>query len=326
MKWKDNYLDKLYYDSGAPGGYSGLNTLMRLIRKDKKRKKQFTQEYVNNWLEKQDVYSRHYPVRKKFERNKMMVYTIDEMWMADLIDVSALKTYNNEYCFILTVIDGLSRFGWAIPLKSKHGNGVATAFEKIFKQGRIPQRLITDAGKEFLNSNVKTLMKKNEVYLSPTTSDEKAFLVERWNRTLKEKMWKYFTAHGTFKYTDQLDNLVAAYNSSVHRSIDMAPIHVTRENFKSVWKHLYGKVWPGYMHGKTTAKFRYNMGDNVRISRVKGLFDKGYLPGFSSEIFTVIKRLPRSPPVYKLAGDDDEPLSGIFYEPELVRVIPQNDA
>jgi hypothetical protein len=278
---------------------------------------------LRNWLEKQDVYSRHFPVRKKFQRGRAIVYTIDEVWMADLIDLSALKSYNNGHVFVLTVVDALSKYAWAVPLRSKHGAGVAGAFEMIFKTGRVPQRLITDAGKEFLNSNVRSVLKKHEVNLTVSTSDEKAFLVERLNRTLKEKMWKYFTAYGTFKYMDKLQDLVTAYNYSIHRSIKMAPADVTQDTFKEAWKNLYGKEWPGYTHGKVSAHYRFNVGDNVRVSRIKGKFDKGYLPGFSSEIFTVIKKIPRSPPVYNLAGDDDVPLEGIFYEPELVRVIPE---
>ena len=206
-KLKDVYLDKIYYNVANEGGFSGVGALMRVIRKNKKMAKLVSQDYVRNWLSKQDVYSRHFRVRKKFARNKMIVYTIDEMWMADLIDVSALKTYNGGNCFILTVVDALSKFAWAIPLKSKHGIAVSNAFEKIFTSRRVPARLITDAGKEFLNSNVKALMKKYEVHMYTSTSDHKAFLVERWNRTLKEKMWKYFTAVGTFKYADKLHRL-----------------------------------------------------------------------------------------------------------------------
>ena len=321
---KDAFLDRLYYNCSKPGGFSGINAFMRVIRKDKKMGLSFSENYVKKWMEKQDVYSRHHPVRKRFPRNRMKVYTIDEVWMADLIDMSALNTFNGGNNFILTVIDALSKFAWAVVLPSKHALGVAAAFEKIFKSGRVPMRLITDRGKEFLNTSVKSLLKKHDIQLTPSTSDHKAFLVERWNRTLKEKMWKYFTAFGTFKYLDRLDNFVAAYNNSYHRSIKMTPTSVTPDTFKKAWRNLYGLDWPGYQPDKKTPVFRYQNGDNVRVSRIKGPFDKGYLPGFTAEIFTIVKRIPRCPPVYKLVDDDDEPLDGIFYEPELVRVNPKN--
>ena len=120
-------------------------------------------------------------------------------------------------------------------------------------------------------------------------------------------------------------DLVSAYNKAWHSAIRMAPTDVTDDTFKQAWWNLYGKKWPGYQHGKTNVRFNYNIGDNVRVSRVRGVFDKGYRPGFTEEIFTVIQRIPRTPPVYKLAGDDDEPIDAVFYEPEMVRVIPKQN-
>jgi len=104
--------------------------------------------------------------------------------------------------YLLTVIDIFSEYGWIVPLKNKTGLEVASALEKVFKE-RKPDKLWVDKGKEFYNSHVQNL-----VTLYSTENTEKTSIVERWNRTMKEKMFKYFTANSTRKYVDILDKLV----------------------------------------------------------------------------------------------------------------------
>ena len=68
------------------------------------------------------------------------------------MDVQALKKNDDGYRFLLTVIDVLSKYAWVVPLKDKTGKSLVDAFDTISKKnGRIPERLETDAGKEFLN-------------------------------------------------------------------------------------------------------------------------------------------------------------------------------
>ena len=72
-------------------------------------------------------------------------------------------------------------------------------------------------------------------------------------------------------------------------------------------------------------KYKFKIGDQVRISKIKRKFEKGYLPNLSKEIFTVSMQIPRNPPVYKLKDYDGEELKGTFYEKELQKVIKCND-
>lgn len=67
------------------------------------------------------------------------------------------------------------------------------------------------------------------------------------------------------------------------------------------------------------------MGDQVRISKIKRKFEKGYLPNFSKEIFTVSKQIPRDQHVYKLKDYDGEELKGTFYDQELQKAIKPDD-
>ena len=132
--------------------------------------------------------------------------------------MTAFKNYNDGYTFLLLVIDMFSKYGWIIPLKDKKGITVAKELEELFKE-RKPDKLWTDRGTEFYNENVKDL-----VELYSTENEEKSSIVERWIRTMKEKIWKYFTDNNTYKYIDVLPDLVEYYNNTVHSSTKLTPI------------------------------------------------------------------------------------------------------
>ena len=124
-------------------------------------------------------------------------------------------------------------------------------------------------------------------------------------------MYRYFTAKNTLRYIDVLPKLVSSYNKTYHRSIKMAPIQVTKKNEAKVWDILYGE------DKQKRVRCKFAVGDRVRISKVKRMFEKSYLPNFTEEISTIYKRMTRRAPVYKLKDDAGEILEGTFYEPEL---------
>ena len=224
------------------------------------------------------------------------------------------------YRYLLVCIDVFSKFVWVIPLKTKTGPALVTAFKKILESGRKPQKIQTDQGTEFFNKHFKDLMKEEEIQLYNTYNETKASVVERVIRTLKTRMRRYFTAKKTMRYIDVLQDLVDSYNKSKHRSIQKKPINVTQKNEREVWHTLYGE-----REKKEPVKYKFEIGDQVRISKMKRTFEKGYLPNFSKEIFTVSQQIPRRPPVYKLKDYDQEELSGTFYNEELQKVIKEDD-
>ena len=140
--------------------------------------------------------------------------------------------------------------------------------------------------------------------------------MERFNRTLKERMYRAFTANNSYEYVTLLPDLVDSYNDSVHRSIGLAPSQVSWKNDAQVWKRLYG--------GKRTKTktFALKVVDWVRLSKARRTFKKGYLPGWTEEVFRIrSRRLDRiQVPVYKLKEYDDTWVQGTFYEPELQKV------
>ena len=108
---------------------------------------------------------------------------------------------------------------------------------RIYQQAspRRPLRVQTDQGKEFYNRGVQAWFKKQGTHHFSTYGDSKASVVERWHRTLKQRMYRYFTAHNTLRYVDVLQPLIHTYNHAYHRSIGLAPHQVTFRNESEVW-------------------------------------------------------------------------------------------
>ena len=132
------------------------------------------------------------------------------------------------------------------PLKDKTGVALVKAFETILKQGRRhPNRLQTDRGKEFYNRTFQRWLDEQGIQHFSTEGDAKASVVERFNRTSKERLYRYFTAANKLKFDDVLPELVQGYNATRHRRIGMAPQDVTWDNEEAVWKRLYGPRWKG---------------------------------------------------------------------------------
>ena len=82
-------------------------------------------------------------------------------------------------------------------------------------------------------------MKEHNIRFFTTHNKTKASIVERFNRTLKGKMWKYFTANNTLRYIDILQKLIKSYNHSRHHSIGMRPVDVNKKNENVVCQSLY---------------------------------------------------------------------------------------
>jgi transposase InsO family protein len=314
----DSYLSSVYYDAKRSGGFGGVDRLYRDAKREGKFK--ITRRQIKEWLMKQDTYTLHKPVRRNFRRNRVIVGGIDEQWQLDLADMQSLQKFNDGYRYLLVCVDVFSKYAWVIPLKNKTGLSLVEAFKLILSTGRKPEKVMTDQGTEFFNKHFQALMKEKDINLYNTYNETKASIVERLIRTLKTRMWRYFTAKKTMRYIDMLPDLVHSYNHSVHRSIKTKPADVTVENEQKVWHTLYDS------HDVVkNVKFKFKVGETVRISKIKRQFSKGYLPNFSKEIFTISKQIPRDPPVYKLKDYDGEELKGTFYDKELQKVIKQDD-
>lgn len=133
-----------------------------------------------------------------------------------------------------------------------------------------------------------------------TENEEKSCVVERWNRTMKEKMFKYLSANSTRRYIDILDKLVNIYNNTKHSSIKMTPaIASEKKNENLAWMKLYSLRSQKYGNEAIhQIKPKFAVGNIVRITKKKTIFEKGYTPRWTEEIFTILQVHYTDPPTY----------------------------
>ena len=99
--------------------------------------------------------------------------------------------------------------------------------------------------------------------------DQKPSVAERFNRTIKTRIWHYLTYKNTYRYIDVLQQLVNSYNKAFHPSIGMAPIAVSKKNENDVWVKLFGEG------GSSVSKHKLKERVKLRVTMKKGDFDKG---------------------------------------------------
>lgn len=190
---------------------------------------------------------------------------IDEQWSADLMDMVKFAKYNQGYNYVLVVIDVFSKYLWLRSLKDKKGRSVALALEDIFSKGRQPLRIRTDRGQEFRAREVQNLLKQRNIRHLFAWSESKAAVSERILKTIKTRLYRYFTYRQSYEYVDKLQNFVDSYNHTKHRTIDMEPAQVNKNNSEDVLLATY------FSHNQDTKfrkkwRFKFKVGDHVRIT------------------------------------------------------------
>ena len=122
-------------------------------------------------------------------------------------------------------------------------------------------------------------------------------------RTLKNK---YFTSVSKNIYIDKLDDIVDQYNNTYHSTIKMKPVDVNSNTYIDSGKEIINNKDPNF-----------KVGDNVRITKYKNIFAKGYTPNWSEEVF-LIKKVKNSVSwIYVISDLKGEDVVGTFYEKEL---------
>jgi hypothetical protein len=226
--------------------------------------------------------------------------------------------FNDNFLYLLTIIDCFSRYGFAIPLKSKKPKEIVDGLSVAFKEYGIPLKCQSDNGLEFKNGTVKSFFKEcGVIYYTTTNDDIKCALVERFNRTIKDRLWTHMTQHNSYRYIDILPAVVQSYNYSVHSSIGFAPALVGKEESTLIRQKLLDSR---IENQPTPSKFK--VGDMVRLAKRKLTFEAGYETNFTEEIF-LVDSVSKSEnlSLYKIKDRSGEEVTGLFYDAELSKVI-----
>ena len=299
-------LKKLYHDVKFPGSYSGSKTFYREV---KKLYPKTTLKQVREFLKSQNAYTLHKRTRKpKYRRT--LVFKPRDLWQIDLLDMQKYSKENNGFRYICVIIDCFSRFVWVKPLKNKTGKQIVKALALLLMNER-PKLIQADQGTEFFNRDVKRMLEAFGPKLYHTYTDKKAAMVERVQRTLRGRLGRLFTERKKFRWIDRIDDIVAAYNNSHHRSIDMKPADVDKEHVANI----FNKAIPEY---KKSTKFK--LGERVRILIKKEQFKKEFEQSWTEEVFKIKKIQKTNPVTYIIEDQTGEEIIGGFYAEELQSV------
>lgn len=145
MSWSD-YLHDISYDPEHPASYSGPDKFYRIVKEEGKIK--IGRRRIKQWLQDQDAYGLSRNVVRKFPRSKYVVNTVDSLWEMNLADLSNIKPHNDNYKYLLFVIDVFSRSLWIQSIKDKTAKNVISVLKIILSSGRKPTSIRSDKGSE----------------------------------------------------------------------------------------------------------------------------------------------------------------------------------
>lgn len=344
MENKEKYLKKIYTDPSHPGSFSGPAKLKQVV--DREGKHKISAKEISAFLEKQDTYNVNRTVRRTFRRGRIVTRGIKDQYDLDLIDMGRLSKHNDDVKFLLTAIDDFSRVAMVKPLKDKKANTVLEALKLMLSGTNKPRAVRTDFGAEFKNGKVKELFEMNNIKHFFAHLPLKAQMIERFNQSLKQLIYRYLHNRNTYRYIDKLAAIVHSYNQRPHRSLgNISPNQVTKTNEIPLWNEMYinrpyrkvhttrGKAKSSSRSSnsgdylKRVSRFKFKRGDLVRVSYNRRTFERSFNQRFSEEVFRIRQRFLRDNiPVYLLADLQGSVIFGKFYGPELVRVSKSDDS
>ena len=301
---------KSYVSPSSPFAFAGINA----IRKDGL----VSANEAKQVLHSMDAYTRHRQ-RKKPKTNPYFVHRLRELGQGDLCDKSNLAEWNDDYKFLLCVMDTFSRFLWVRPIKNKSGAAMTEALDSIFsevgRQGRraVFERFLTDAGTEFLSASARKVYRKHNVHHQ--TANVHASHVERKQRDLQQRIGQYLTERETRRYIHVLPDIVHGLNHAYHRILHMSAAQAERaENHVSVRFAMaeYFEKSRSQSHAPSI-----KVGEWVRVV-TRGTFRKSYDETFSTDFYRVKKILTHMPrPMYIIEDPNGVEERGFYYEEEL---------
>lgn len=261
MSYED-YLKSIYYDPKHPGSFGGLEKLYRAVRREGKYV--LSRSKIRKWLQKQETFTLHRQINRKFKRTHVIVPEIGYQWDADTAVMTSFLKDNDGYGYFLFAIDVFSKYAWAVPLKSTKGIEMVQALSSVFSSTSPPKKLRTDMGSEFYNKSIHNFLKEKNVNHFFSRNEKKANFAERGIKTIKSRLSRYMTQNQTHRWVDVLPNIIKSYNSTYHRTIKMAPNQVKQRDEPYIWMSVYDQPTKEASSKPKKAKtihFKFKIGD-----------------------------------------------------------------
>ena len=155
---------------------------------------------------------------------------------------------------------------------------------KKFISDAHPKIVESDNGNEFNNHKIKTMFHDNNIqYIvyDKTYNEFSLGKIERFNRTIRERIKSYMKINKTNKYIDVIDRLINNYNNTIHSSINDKPKDA---NEKKIYNNEMNKA----IDIKNEINKEFKIDDHVRIYKTKEQFEKGNKNYYSSSVYKII--------------------------------------
>ena len=306
---------KHYTDLNNPAAFTGLRGFLK-----NRSNRDGDKDQVAAALSALPTFTLHRAARKRYPRRKVFVPKIGNQFSVDLLYVHQWKAHNKGVKFIVTAIDDFSRYGYLVPVKNKRPQTVIDAMELIFKTAKLyPKFVMTDAGTEFTCKLTQKYFKDHGIHHFQTASTQHIPILERWHRTLRERLIRWMHHTKTKKYLSALEKIVHGYNNCVHLAHGFKPAELNKTNEMEAFERLYGGKEKKKTSGRRVPKFKVM--DKVLLSKSKRPFEKGSTASWLDEVFQVIKvNSDHNPITYNLKDSENVDVFGCVYEHEMQKV------
>lgn len=322
-----NRLLAIYTDPRSPGGFRGPEALWQEARLHIP---QLKKKQVYEFIQSQKPYTKHQQYRGVKKYRKVYAKRARYLIQMDLLEFRKYSHENRGYNYILCAIDAFTKKLWTFPLKRKSAEEVHTAVFYFLMDER-PEKIQTDQGTEFINATLQATEDRMDPPIRHyhTWSIKKASIVERVQRTLRNRLGKIWEQRGNHQWIDVLPDITESYNNSIHRSIGMKPNDVGPEHHQLIYNRLYPRPTPAQVLKDNKEARRItkhlHVGDYVRMLEYRKKFRKESDQAWSSQVYRIRHVIRSNPITFQIEDLDGEPIKGGFYFRQLIKVKPSED-
>ena len=275
----DELLNDIYYNKH---NFDGVNNL---YLKAKATNKDISKDFVKEWLNKQATQQQNSTVYTKKKAYLPIYSETPFSFQIDLTFFPRYKKYNQDYYVLFTAININTRYAYAYYTKTKDMDTILDVM-KLFKKDAIEINTITtDEGKEFNNNKFLKFCDDNNIAIFFVKGDShKLGIINRFHRTIKEKLLKYFTATDKLNWIDVIADIIYNYNHTINSGIGIEPYKVN--NFLEMEIIAEKRQQTNIIKSKIPI---INVGDKCRIKNIHSLFEDKMSTRYSNEIYEIIK-------------------------------------
>lgn len=255
-----------------------------LYKKAKEAHPNIKKLFVKEWFNKQQGIQMSNN-KKVEEKIYLPIYSdVPYSFQIDLTFFPRYKKQNKDYYVLFTAININTRFAYAYYGKNKDMNTILD-FLKQMESKTIINSLTSDEGTEFKNREFQKYCDDNNIKLYFVKDDShKLGIINRFHRTLKDKLTIYFNSNDNVIWYDIIDKIIYNYNHSVNRGIGIEPYKVNGFIENMIVQDKKEQTI------KITSDLDViNIGDKCRILLEKKIFEDKLSPKYSNKIYTIIK-------------------------------------